>query len=483
MSRRAFLKTAASVAALGTGSLVGAAQVPAPGGESLVRLLVESDREILPGRLAAAIRAGLGYRDLLGALAEAGAREVRPYPVVGYKYHAVMGLHAIDAATLAAPVSDLWLPAFWAADAFKEAQAAEGGHPQGWLAPLVGVPERVQRGEGVLLQALEAWDPQTADLEAVALWRSGPVEDLCGTLLRCGARDFRDIGHKAIAAANFRRLTERIPPGRGETLLRSTVWALLNHEGEPDPATADLAPDRPWRRNLALAGRPPGAPAGWDYGQVLALFRTLRAGTDAEASEALRAGLDRGTPEPALWSAIFLAAGELMLRRAGILSVHASTAANALYYAAGQVQAPETRRLLLLQAAAFMPLFRDLLGGERVTLGVEDLTPPEAEGDRARSPETIFETLGDDRHLAARQALGYLAGGGALAPFVVLARGYALGRCTGYHDFKLLEAALENAAAIPSPWRERYLAAVTPYFNGPADPPNPVVAGARALLA
>jgi hypothetical protein len=52
-----------------------------------------------------------------------------------------------------------------------------------------------------------------------------------------------------------------------------------------------------------------------------------------------------------------------MLQRPGIVAVHANTSANALHDASRQTRDPQTRRLLLLQAAAFMPLFRDLQGG------------------------------------------------------------------------------------------------------------------------
>ena len=53
---------------------------------------------------------------------------------------------------------------------------------------------------------------------------------------------------------------------------------------------------------------------------------------------------------------------------------------------------------------------------------------------------------------------------------------------TGYHDYKFAEAAFENAAAMESPWRKRYLAASVLYLNGSADKPNETVARARSLF-
>ncbi len=71
-----------------------------------MRLLFESDRNRVIEQLVGAIRAGLQYPTPLGAVAEAWAREVRPYPHVGFNYHAFMvrtrctGLRWLPAAQL-----------------------------------------------------------------------------------------------------------------------------------------------------------------------------------------------------------------------------------------------------------------------------------------------------------------------------------------------------------------------------------------------
>jgi hypothetical protein len=488
LNRRAFLRAAASsAAAFGGARLAIGSVTAAPAPDTLVRLLVESDRAGLIERLAVAIRGGLPYPQLLGALAEAAAREVRPYPQVGFKYHAFMVLHAVHRATLLGRAEDRWLPVLWATNIFKSAQADQrrlGGSP---LAPLpAGSVPDADRAELALVQALERWHIGAADTAVVDLLRSAPRERLFAPLFRFGARDFRAIGHKAITVANCHRLLRVVPPDHAEPMLRSLVLALQNHLGEPNPADADLAPDRPWRRNLALAGPLPGAaPSGVQpgAGQVVGMLEVLREGSDEDASQAMRAGLDRGIADPDLWTVVFLAAGELLLKQSGIVSVHANTTADALHYAWRHSDSPETRRLLLLQAAAFMPLFRDLLGGELRPLRIDTLTAPEPGGSLVGSPEDIFATLGSDPLLAARQTLGYLSSGGTEAPFVTLARRYTVERTSGYHDYKLAEAAFANATAMASPWRERYLAASVFYLNGPSDPPNAIVAQARALLA
>ena len=70
-----------------------------PAHDGLVRLLIDSDRDHLLEQLVARIRPGLDYPTLLGAIAEASVRQVRPYPHVGFKYHAFMVLHAVHLTT------------------------------------------------------------------------------------------------------------------------------------------------------------------------------------------------------------------------------------------------------------------------------------------------------------------------------------------------------------------------------------------------
>ncbi|MGC4054571.1 MAG: hypothetical protein QM757_36290 [Paludibaculum sp.] len=68
---------------------------------------------------------------------------------------------------------------------------------------------------------------------------------------RYGARDFRDIGHKAIYVANSFRTLEVIGWQHAEPVLRSLAYALLEREARRKTLRkADLVPDRPFRQNL-----------------------------------------------------------------------------------------------------------------------------------------------------------------------------------------------------------------------------------------
>src|SRR5262249_12614417 len=105
-SRRDLLKTTATtVALLGAGDLSFLSQLPGvsradarldaravrfhPDIEPHVRLLEETPRERLLEEVAARIKRGLNYRELLAALLLAGVRNIQPRPV-GFKFHAVL---------------------------------------------------------------------------------------------------------------------------------------------------------------------------------------------------------------------------------------------------------------------------------------------------------------------------------------------------------------------------------------------------------
>ena len=488
LNRRAFLRKAtATAAAFGAARLAPAVSVPTmPGHADLMSLLIDTDRDRLLERLVARIRDGLGYPALLGAIADASARQIRPYPHVGFKYHAFMVLQAVHRTTRLGRPQDRWLPVLWAADVFKGSQAAEQRLGNWALGP---VPEHrlpaAHKAEGAFQDAMERWDPEAADAAVVGLARSVPRDRLFALLFRYGARDFRAIGHKAIAVANCYRLLGVVSPEHTEPMLRSLVLALLNHEGEPNPVDGDLAPDRAWRHNLPLANqmKAPVEPESEGGNRaVFGILDVMREGSDEDAGRAMLAGLEQGVPEQQLWTAVFLAAGDLMLKQSGIISVHANTSVNAMHLAYRHAGDPGTSRLILLQAAAFLPLFRGLLGSERRSLRIDTLEALDQDEDSGSALDDIFATVSVDRVDAARKTLDYLAARGAEPPFMSLARQYVVDRNTGYHDYKFAEAAFENAAGMESPWREPYLAASVLYLNGSNDKPNETIARARSLL-
>ena len=74
-------------------------------------------------------------------------------------------------------------------------------------------------------------------------------------------RDLRQSGTRRFPSAMPTLLTGLLGSAHAEPLLRSTVAALLNSDEDPDPATHDLSPDRPWRENEKRLSQ---IPASWD---------------------------------------------------------------------------------------------------------------------------------------------------------------------------------------------------------------------------
>lgn len=266
--------------------------------------------------------------------------------------------------------------------------------------------------------------------------------------------------------------------------MRSLTYALQNHADEPNPAQNDLAADRPWRENLELAGT---LPSDWQSGTpeptaLPDLLVTFREGSATDTARVSAAALRQGVDPQTLWTAIILAAGELLLRQPGIIAIHANTTAEALHQGYRRSGDDRTRRMPILQAAAFMPLFRDRLGSGVRPVRIDGLEPEDSADEPDRPLGEIFAAIGTDRDVAARKALAYFQGTVEQAAFRDLARHSTVDRNLGYHDYKLIEAMIENARHLEAPWQARYLAVSLHDLNGPGTPQNAVVVRARGLL-
>src|SRR5439155_2867382 len=68
--------------------------------------------------------------------------------------------------------------------------------------------------------------------------------------------------------------------------------------------------------------------------------------------------LNQGISPGSVWDAAILSACELLMQNPGILSLHATTSTNALHYIYTASGDDLTRRLALLQAVGWQPLFR-----------------------------------------------------------------------------------------------------------------------------
>src|SRR3954451_14341558 len=187
MNRRSFLKISGMAGLAWVGDLaflsklrpVSAAEAKLPSKlvglhpeiEPLVKLLEDSPREKVLEEVAARIKKGLSYQQLLAALLLAGVRNIQPRPV-GFKFHAVLVINSAHLASIASPDADRWLPIFWALDRFKAAQV-ETQKGSGWRMGAVNestVPP-ASRAKEEFVRAMDAWDEPAADAAAAALAR------------------------------------------------------------------------------------------------------------------------------------------------------------------------------------------------------------------------------------------------------------------------------------------------------------------------
>ena len=452
--------------------------------EPLVRLLEDTPRERVLEKVAARIRGGLSYREILAALLLAGVRDIQPRPV-GFKFHAVLVVNSAHLASLASADSDRWLPIFWAIDQFKSSQAAdnrEGGWKMGPVDESAVPPSH--RARQAFIDAMDHWDEGAADAAIVGLCRTAGADELFEMFARYGARDFRDIGHKGIYVANSFRSLDVIGWHHAEPVLRSLAYALLDRSGAKDnPATSDFPADRPFRQNIEIVKR---IREGWLDGKVsteasVELLQAIRTGSPADLSELTTKLLNAGVATQSISDALFDGAGELLMQAPGILSVHAMTYTNAAHYAWTRVKNDETRRLLLLQNAAFLPLYRGDRQDKGPYIDALDPIPPDAKGEDAITE--IFAGLNKDRLTAARKILGYLKENPHSRTFASAARRLIFLKGRDAHDYKFSSAVLEDYERLSSPWRERLLAASAFYLRGTGEADNDLVKRTRAALA
>ena len=496
MNRRSFLRT-------GAGALVGCRDLaflsrllpvsaaearvdPAlvrfdPAIEPMVRLLEQTPRERLFEEVGARIKKGLTYKETLAALLLAGIRNVQPRPSVGFKFHAVLVVHSAHLVALASPEADRWLPIFWALDQFKRSQATdvrEGDWTMRAVDPKV-LPSTISAASA-FTTAMDEWDESRADAAAAALARGLAPGAVFEIFARYAARDFRSIGHKAIYVANAWRTLETIGWQHSEPVLRSLAYALLAREGS-DPVKGDAPADRPWRRNQRLVAR---VGQGWgsghaETGATTEILAVLRDGSDEETADGVVDLLRRRIAPDSIWDGLMCGASELLMRNPGILSLHAVTTTNAIRYLFDRSRSDETRLMLLLQNAAFLPSYRG--GGSNVR--IDELVPVEPSRPADGAVEEICAGIGRDNALAARQVLGYLTRHPAPDALLQAANRLVFLKGNDSHDYKFSAAVFEDYRRLSPSWRERHLAASVFWLNGSGAPDNDLVLRARQALA
>jgi hypothetical protein len=457
--------------------------------EPLVRLIEDTPRENIVEAVAARIHEGTSYQQLLGAVFLAGVRGIKPRPV-GFKFHAVLVINSAHLASLASPDTDRWLPLLWAADNFKASQAKNKEESGGWMMGPVDeskLPSTTQAKQR-FTEAMDNWDEEGADRAVASLVRSAGATEVVELFWRYGARDFRDIGHKAIYVANSWRCMQAIGWRHAEPVMRSLAFALLEHEGG-NPAKREDERDQPGRENLKRLTK---IRDGWQRGKVTPaaatdLLTMLRTATPTESCDKVVELLNNGIDPASVWDGLFLTAAELLMRQPGIIGVHCVTSTNALHYGYTASGNDETRRLLLLQAAAFLPMFRKFMterGKLRDDLRIDTLEKADLKTTGTEALEEIFGDVSHDKLAAARKTLAWLDRKDAnVEELMTAARRLVFNKGTDSHDYKFSSAALEDFYHATPGNRNAYLAANLFWLHGSGDKDNDLIRRARAALA
>lgn len=449
--------------------------------EPLVRLIEDTPRDKLTEQIVARIHKGTSYHELLSALFLAGVRGIQPRPV-GFKFHAVLVINSAHLAALSATDKDRWLPVLWAMDYYKAQQArnkAEGDWRMSTLDE-TKLPTDKQARQS-FIDAMDTWDVDGAD-RAIAAWsRSGSAAEIFEPMWRYGSRDFRDIGHKAIYAANAWRTLQTIGWRHAEPVLRSLAYGMLDHEGT-NPAKRDDYRDRPGRDNLERAEKMKEFRHAGKRDEKVnkEVLDGLRKASPEDASKLVAGLLEKKVHPGCIWEGLFLHAGELLMRQPGIVGLHTLTSLNAMHFAYQTSAVPTTRAYVLLQAAAFLTLFRAAMPGRgKMSDGKLDALEPI----EVKEVGEIFADVSKDRMTAARKTLHLLAKSPRqLEPLMAGARRLIFAKGTDSHDYKFSSAVLEDAYSLAPALRPTFMAASMFYLKGSGEKDNVVVQKARAAL-
>ena len=442
------------------------ARLGAPELEELVRFVMNgSSTEVFEG-LVPRIRAGLRPADLLAATCVAGARDVRPRP--HGILHCVMMVESSFRLAEGASPREAWLAALYNVDDFKRAQARDRDEDGDFRLVDRPVGERdapasPDAWKAELVSALEEWDAERADRAAAALVRQVDHRTFFEMLWPFAARCRAFIGHKAIYAAQLERTLARIGWEHAEAPVRSLVACLLVERDTADFARSrELAPRIPaeWRAGAA----DPDATA-----ELLIELRTA----SPRAAQALVVEALRANVAPAsIWDALRLAASELFLRRPGrrsstgrlaLLPVHPVTVTEAFGHAWRTTASDGTKRLVLLQAAAWLAGMRTDLDG---MVGLAEERPLPLLG-TADVPATLDELLERSSPDAARSFLEEEPARAAAWTSALRRSLLATGR--EHHQHKYAAAVLVECEQAHARWRPLLLAPAADYLAHPED--------------
>jgi hypothetical protein len=457
--------------------------------EPLVALIERTPREKCAEMAVGQLRRSVSYRQFLAALFLAGIRNVNPRPP-GFALHCVFIIHAAHLLGLEAPAEVRLLPLFFALDDFKKAQerdarAAAGDYTMRANTGSLPPPEKAP---AEFHTAMEAWDAERAERAVISLARNRSVPEIFDMLWRYAARDYRNIGHKAIFSANAFRTLHTIGEQHAEPVLRSLVLSLLDF-GKDRKVDGYAFDDQCYQGNFKRSKETfPRLHAAWmeqrsDPDTVRSILTGIRESPVDELCADVAARLVKGqAASGSVWDAVHLAGAELQMRVPSgrrITGIHAVTSANGLHHSYLGTADPQTRHLILLQAVGWMAQFRTLIGAGTEAprrLIITALEPA--------SESNPLSAVPSDLDSAATRVLRLAQDLSARESFQAEIVRITVSKADEVHYYKYLASLIEDVPLISPNWQPYLLAATVFYLKGPADAePAPIKNAREALRA
>ncbi len=451
--------------------------------EELAGLIRTTPRAEVLALAARAREHGADPTTLLGAVFLAGARDIKPWHVGG-KLHAVMMVESTFQLAAGLPDREAWLAALWNLDDFKRSQIRDVEDSGGdWVLPprpqAAAVSEPEARRE--FFAAMAAWDHERADRAIVALLPFHDRDSLFELLWPLAARSFVNIGHKIIYASQIERTLRRIEWKYAEPALRSLVMALLF---QPSGRKTDA-----FSRSREIAGR---LPEGWlegaeSPGSSLDLLRDLRGADRVGAQDLVVQAFRDGLGPRTVWDALRLRSAEVFSHRASstprrreaLLPVHAVTVTGAFGHAWRTSRDERTRRLMVLQAAAWLADLDAWL--EDNDCIAEATKPIDRLGTEAAEAPATIESLFEQPSAARARAFLDRRPGEA-GRFVARLQRNLIHTAVEHHQHKYAAAFAEEASLADPRWRPLLLAPALPYMPASTEPATELTRRALAAL-
>jgi hypothetical protein len=458
--------------------------------EPLVALIERTPRERCAEMVVEQLQSGVSYRQILAALFLAGIRNVNPRPP-GFALHCVFVIYAAHLISLEAPADARLLPLFYALDDFKAAQDRDANQPSGdYTMRTIGGPLPAPgKAAAELSAAMEAWDSERAERAVASLARNRSAGEIFAALWQYGARDYRNIGHKAIFVANTYRTLQIIGWQHAEPVLRSLVLGLLDF-GKQRQVNGYALEDQCYGGNLKrVKDSFSRLNDDWVSGQAetvgaRSILGAIRESTPGEACDVTVRLLKGKTSAATVWDAVHLAAAELRMRASGgaaLGSIHSVTSANALHYAYLAAPDPQVRYLLLLQAVGWMGQFRTFAGTKPENLRAFSITEMEPSPESATVAE-IFAGIPSKPADAAARTFRLVREQPARQAFLSTALRYTAAKINEVHYYKYLAALMEDIPQVSAEWQPHLLATTVYYVKGSNDPEPAAMKRAREAL-